>query len=273
MIMITNKLINKISIIKVGLVGAAVALSLLVGASVALAQALIYSDNTTVTVNARDYTIVSGSAATTVVISDTNTLVVTVPASSTFTLVSANRDTLTSTAGTATCTNTESTLVITGDATATTITPTSTACGAISGGGGGGGGGGGSVTSVVAQSTTPVDVVISPTGTMTTMDSGCSGSNKYNTSTGKVCVNNLTVTAGGVTYDLGTVTLKNGSKGEAVKQLQKLLNKLLKLGLAEDGKLGPKTVVVIKKWQKDNGLVADGLVGPKTKAKLNASAQ
>ena len=39
-----------------------------------------------------------------------------------------------------------------------------------------------------------------------------------------------------------------------------------------DGRLGPKTIAVIKKWQKDNDLVADGLVGAKTKAKMKAQA-
>jgi peptidoglycan hydrolase-like protein with peptidoglycan-binding domain len=44
----------------------------------------------------------------------------------------------------------------------------------------------------------------------------------------------------------------------------------LNLGLVVDGKLGPKTIVVIKKWQKAQGLVADGLIGPKTKALMNS---
>ena len=64
-------------------------------------------------------------------------------------------------------------------------------------------------------------------------------------------------------------TLKNGSKGEAVKELQRFLNDKLSLGLVVDGKLGPKTISVIKTWQKDNGLVSDGLVGAKTKAMMN----
>ena len=75
-----------------------------------------------------------------------------------------------------------------------------------------------------------------------------------------------------VSYDLGTTTLKNGSRGEAVKELQRFLNTKLNLGLAIDGSLGPKTIAVIKKWQKDNGLVADGLIGAKTKAMMNAQA-
>jgi hypothetical protein len=75
------------------------------------------------------------------------------------------------------------------------------------------------------------------------------------------------------TYNFGTKTLKNGSKGEAVMELQRFLNDKLNLGLVIDGKLGPKTIAVIKKWQKANGLVADGLVGAKTKAKMNSMAQ
>lgn len=70
-------------------------------------------------------------------------------------------------------------------------------------------------------------------------------------------------------YDFGTTTLKNGSKGEAVKELQRFLNNTMNLGLAVDGKLGPKTILVIKQWQRDHGLVSDGLIGTKTKAIMN----
>jgi len=47
----------------------------------------------------------------------------------------------------------------------------------------------------------------------------------------------------------------------------------LNLGLAVDGKLGPKTIAVIKKWQKAHGLKADGLVGKLTKAAMKAEAE
>lgn len=74
-------------------------------------------------------------------------------------------------------------------------------------------------------------------------------------------------------YNFGTKILKNGSKGEAVKELQRFLNKNLNLNLKIDGKLGPKTITVIKKWQKENDLKPDGLVGQKTKEKMNSLAQ
>ncbi len=74
-------------------------------------------------------------------------------------------------------------------------------------------------------------------------------------------------------YNFGAPTLKNESRGEPVKELQRFLNQDLNLGLAIDGKLGPKTIAVVKTWQKNHGLIADGLVGPKTKAMMNASAR
>ena len=156
-------------------------------------------------------------------------------------------------------------------------------------------------TITVAGSGTVAVVVTTPAPTQ-----GCSGSNMYNTSTGALCVNNagaeipgcgnrttgfstasgqscldnratggvtLNITNVPSTFNFGTVTLKNGSKGAAVMELQRFLNKFLNLGLVVDGKLGPKTIAVIKAWQKGKGLVADGLVGAKTKAKMNAEAQ
>jgi putative chitinase len=56
--------------------------------------------------------------------------------------------------------------------------------------------------------------------------------------------------------------LKNGSKGEEVKQLQTLL------GLGADGSFGPMTEAKVKEWQAANGLTADGIVGPGTWGKM-----
>ena len=74
-------------------------------------------------------------------------------------------------------------------------------------------------------------------------------------------------------YDFGPSTLKQGSKGDGVKELQRFLNKVLKADLKVDGKLSKSTVTLVKKWQKENGLKADGVIGAKTKAKMNAMAR
>src|SRR3989339_841157 len=95
----------------------------------------------------------------------------------------------------------------------------------------------------------------------------------------KALMNNNIITTSPTTstssnsYNFGTSTLKNGSKGETVKELQRFLNDKLNLGLEIDGVLGPKTISVIKKWQKDNGLTPDGLIGAKTKALMNMLVQ
>lgn len=55
-----------------------------------------------------------------------------------------------------------------------------------------------------------------------------------------------------------TTTLRQGSRGGAVKQMQR------KLGIAADGVFGPGTAKAVKAWQSKNGLVADGIMGPKS---------
>lgn len=57
-------------------------------------------------------------------------------------------------------------------------------------------------------------------------------------------------------------TLKFGSTGEEVKQLQR------KLGLKDDGVFGKLTETKVKEWQKANGLLDDGIVGQITWAKM-----
>ncbi|MBK5215622.1 MAG: peptidoglycan-binding protein [Candidatus Pacebacteria bacterium] len=105
----------------------------------------------------------------------------------------------------------------------------------------------------------------------------CSRGHIFKATTGERCSSWLTAAQsaapGASGYAFGNTTLKNGSKGEAVRELQKFLNIKANSGLAVDGQLGPKTVQAIKKWQKQNGLVEDGLVGPKTKTKMHSMAQ
>jgi peptidoglycan hydrolase-like protein with peptidoglycan-binding domain len=54
------------------------------------------------------------------------------------------------------------------------------------------------------------------------------------------------------------MTLRKGTKGNEVKELQKIL------GIASDGDFGQKTEAAVKKWQTENGLTADGIVGSLT---------
>ena len=165
----------------------------------------------------------------------------------------------------------------------------------ISSGGGGGGGGGGSV---YVPPTTPT-----PT-TPTTTIPGCVGTTGFSITTGKSCVGNTTIVTSNIipgcgnrrtgfstitgkscigntgtipevstttvtpknTYDLGTVTLFRGSKGPAVKELQRFLNDNLNLGLKLDGVFGAKTTAIVETWQKNHGLTPDGRVGKMTRA-------
>jgi len=101
---------------------------------------------------------------------------------------------------------------------------------------------------------------------------GCDTGAKFSSITGKPCAGSSSSVAGAKTYDFGPVTLRNGSRGKAVEELQRFLNDELNLGLKIDGILGPKTIAVIMQWQKANGLVSDGLIGPKTKILMNEIA-
>ncbi|MEX2052388.1 MAG: peptidoglycan-binding domain-containing protein [Candidatus Paceibacterota bacterium] len=94
----------------------------------------------------------------------------------------------------------------------------------------------------------------------------------FSTEDGRSCVGNI-MSATARQYNFGNSTLRNGSRGEAAKELQRFLNARLNLGLMLDGIIGPKTIAVIRKWQAERGLVADGLVGPKTKARMQVEAE
>ncbi len=65
-------------------------------------------------------------------------------------------------------------------------------------------------------------------------------------------------------------TLKKGSRGAEVSQLQSLLNTVLKPSpqLPEDGDFGQKTHEAVVRFQKARHLTADGVVGAKTWAAL-----
>lgn len=63
-------------------------------------------------------------------------------------------------------------------------------------------------------------------------------------------------------------TLRRGSKGSAVTELQKKLKRWGYYSGAVDGVFGNGTEAAVKAFQRKNGLTADGVVGPKTAAAL-----
>lgn len=63
-------------------------------------------------------------------------------------------------------------------------------------------------------------------------------------------------------------TLKKGSNGPKVVELQKRLTKLGYNTKGIDGEFGSNTELAVKKFQKAKKLTADGVVGPKTKKAL-----
>lgn len=63
--------------------------------------------------------------------------------------------------------------------------------------------------------------------------------------------------------------IKNGSRGQSVKELQQALNKLgYNCGVA-DGIAGNKTITAIKNFQRNHGLSVDGIAGQATYNKIN----
>jgi hypothetical protein len=77
----------------------------------------------------------------------------------------------------------------------------------------------------------------------------------------------LTLGAGGALAAStgGGSSLKNGSSGPAVVQLQK------KLRIAADGAFGPATKKAVRRYQRGHGLTVDGVVGPQTAGALGLS--
>lgn len=63
-------------------------------------------------------------------------------------------------------------------------------------------------------------------------------------------------------------TLKKGSKGEQVKQLQQKLQKLGYYNAEIDGEYGTKTVNAVKQYQNYHNLISDGIYGPITQKVL-----
>lgn len=74
-----------------------------------------------------------------------------------------------------------------------------------------------------------------------------------------------------ITYNFGNTTLKIGSTGDTVTDLQKFLNNTISAGLEINGTFDAKVDAAIKQWQTDHKLTADGVVGTKTKEAMYSS--
>lgn len=70
--------------------------------------------------------------------------------------------------------------------------------------------------------------------------------------------------------DADNTYIKDGSDGEAVKNVQTKLKALKYYSGQITGHVGDKTKEAIKKFQRDHGLTADGIAGPQTIAKIDA---
>lgn len=68
-----------------------------------------------------------------------------------------------------------------------------------------------------------------------------------------------------------TALLRRGSRGEAVRVLQRELNHQHGAGLVDDGIFGPATERAVKAFQRSRGLTPDGLVGPATRGALGTA--
>jgi len=67
-------------------------------------------------------------------------------------------------------------------------------------------------------------------------------------------------------YDFGAATLRVGSRGADVMEVQRVVG-----ANPVDGIFGPMTKAAVEAWQVNRGLTPDGIVGPATKAAMSSS--
>jgi subtilisin family serine protease len=152
-------------------------------------------------------------------------------------------------------------------------------------GGGGGGGGGGSFSpapvAVAINTELPLEnlPIVGPVVFETPSD--CQIEYLFSPSTGAPCradvvpvrylftnentnnnTNNTNITINKNLCVVGS-TLRQGSRGEDVKCMQRIL------GIKDDGVFGAQTKGAVMSFQRKNNLTADGIVGPKTRVFLN----
>ena len=235
-----------------------------VGVNNTYAIDLTFSTDSNIVINGRSYVIQAGSTATSISV-DTNTITVVVPISSVFILKSSTRDALNNDLGIPQiCDSVQSSINVSGPNTVT-ITPSATPCVSVAASSG-------------LASTSSSGVSSGTSNNITSSNNTAVNARTIDTTSSASLVSKIpatpdTIDPSKTKYNFGNTTLKNGSTGEAVKELQRFLNDQMNLGVKVDGKLGPKTITIIKKWQKESGLKADGLVGAKTKILMNSLAK
>ncbi len=79
----------------------------------------------------------------------------------------------------------------------------------------------------------------------------------------------LQAVAGGVGQSSAYSSLREGSSGESVRELQRMLKSAGFLAGSVDGKFGPQTEKAVKALQDKYGLTVDGIAGPVTMKKLS----
>jgi hypothetical protein len=208
--------------------------------SSAQAADVTFTHDTNVTVAGANYSITSNSTATSVTV-ENDSVTIAIPQNGYVAFRSPDRYVLTSDYGNAVCSLSENVLEISRAGTFTIQPDTTRTC-------------------TIQRNTMPGYAISSTSVKPTTIDNNTKvESINSSSSTDQVKI----------VYNLGSKTLKVGSIGEPVRELQRFLNKELKTDIKVDGKLGPKTILIIKNWQKKNGLKADGIIGSKTKALIN----
>jgi hypothetical protein len=113
----------------------------------------------------------------------------------------------------------------------------------------GGGGGGSPVVTQTTQTTPPVTTPAATTPTSTKPPATSATTQTFKLPAGE--------------------TLKLGTTGSSVTELQHALTTLGYDPGKADGSFGPTTQAAVQKFQTDKGLPADGVVGPKTAAAIN----
>jgi hypothetical protein len=118
--------------------------------------------------------------------------------------------------------------------------------------------------------TTPVTTATTPADT-TPADTTPADTTPTDTTPTDTAPTNTTPTGGNVTSVPTEATLRAGTTGSSVTDLQNALNQLgYDVGTA-DGNYGAATTAAVTAFQKDKGLTQDGTAGPTTLAAINTA--